>query len=108
MKKYIILIALISLMVLITPVTKAQADEIKQDQSQKLETEVICETGSYGEQTCRAKAYGQQKQKQYVKVLGAKTHQMAATALDTKGQIAALGIMATGALLAINKFKKII
>jgi len=82
------------------------AAEVEQSQNQELETEVVCETGSYGEQTCRAKARGEQEQSQYVRVLG--VHQMADTALDSKGQIAAFGIMAIGGLMAINKFKKII
>ena len=84
------------------------AAEIEQSQDQELETAVICETGSYGEQTCTASASGKQKQSQYIRVLGVKTHDMVDTSLDTKGQALVFGIMAIGGLVALRKAKSLI
>lgn len=94
MKKAIVLSAFMTIALLVKP-GMVRADI---EQRQNLETEVVCESGAYGSQTCRAKAKGEQEQK-YVKVLGAtKTHEMVDTALDAKAKLAIAGFVTVSGL----------
>jgi len=106
-------IALALVAILATTAQTAQAQVMEQDQSQDLElnTEVVCETGSYGQPvncTARADARGSQSQSQYIRLSDGrliKTHEMADTGLDTAGFTSIMGLMTAGSVLAINKIK---
>lgn len=67
--------------------TQVLAQEASQEQQLKTETEVVCETGSYGQQTCTAKAKAEGEQKQTIKVGDRviKVHQPVNAGLDTIG-----------------------
>lgn len=106
----------LSLLVMSTFATSAKANtDIEQDQSQELE--LTCEVGSYG-QTVNCYAKGQQDQsfKATIEEQDGKTvivrdgrvipvHQVADTALDLQGLMAAAGTLVTGAAATFVKFK---
>lgn len=82
-------------------VTRVNADTVT-EQSQELETSVICETGSYGNSSkCEAKAKGTQSQRIQIK---GKSHTMADTGLDTFSLYTLTGVITSGAVVATKKF----
>lgn len=99
--KSLVILAVIAFtaIVMASPVHAATVVE----QEQELETEVICEQGSYGQNT-KCNAYARGKQNQRVKILGEKTHNMVGASLDTTSLFAAAGIITTGAGIATKKF----
>lgn len=77
------------------------------DQEQNQELKVVCEVGSYGQNT-KCTAEGKQYQKQSVKVLGATTdrvHHVVDTALDLNSLTAAGGLMLSGVGAVVLKRK---
>jgi len=96
---------LFSMFVLANVATPVAATVAEQSQDQELKTSVTCEVGAYGQTTkCDASAYGKQRQSQKISILGASTHTMANTALDTPSLIAAAGVIIAGAGIAVKKF----
>lgn len=99
----------LTLMTLVAMPISAQGTQ-SQEMSQELEME--CESSNYGQFRCWTT--GEVSGEQFQKIGGQKyiftkdgrlIHKMADTGLDPLGMASVLGLMASGSVLAINKFK---